>query len=100
MGATGTTTVSALRHYEAHHGRPAKVVVMPMIATPEFLRKVLKECPSAVVYTARLDRGLSPPDVLAAIPGERWDEEVGLDDQDYIVPGAGGMGEILNNSWC
>jgi len=100
MGATGTTTSAAIHHYETRHGRPSRVVVMPMIATPEFLRKVLKECPKAVVYTARLDRGLSPPDVLARIPGERWDEEVGLDSHDYIVPGAGGMGEILNNSWC
>jgi uracil phosphoribosyltransferase len=29
----------------------------------------------------------------------RWDEERGLDDHHYIVPGAGGVGEVLNNAW-
>ena len=24
----------------------------------------------------------------------------GLDGKSYIVPGAGGMGEVINNSWC
>ncbi|MHC4895382.1 MAG: uracil phosphoribosyltransferase, partial [Planctomycetota bacterium] len=64
-----------------------------------FLRQVtaLDECVS--VITARLDRGLSPPDVLACVPGERWSEERGLNDQSYIVPGAGGVGEVLNNAW-
>jgi uracil phosphoribosyltransferase len=100
MGATGATTVRAVRHYLEHHGRPARVVLMPMMATPEYLRAVLGAIDQAVVYTARLDRGLSAPDVLAALPGERWDEERGLDGHGYIVPGAGGMGEVLNNSWC
>ena len=100
MGATGSTTCEVVRLYRRRHGTPAKIVCMPMIATPEFLRRVLDEAPGAVVYTARLDRGLSPRDVLRAVPGERWAEERGLDDHDYIVPGAGGMGEILNNSWC
>ena len=44
-------------------------------------------------------RSLSPPDVLACVPGERWAEEVGLNDHHYIVPGAGGLGEIMNNSF-
>jgi uracil phosphoribosyltransferase len=100
MGATGATTVRAVRHYLEHHGRPARVVSMPMMATPEYLRAVLGAIDQAVVYTARLDRGLSAPDVLAALPGGRWDEERGLDGHGYIVPGAGGMGEVLNNSWC
>jgi hypothetical protein len=45
-----------------------------------------------------LDRGLSPTDVLATVPGERWAEERGLNDRQYIVPGAGGVGEIMNNA--
>jgi hypothetical protein len=52
------------------------------------------------VYTARVDRGMSPPEVQAAPPGARWAEERGLDDEDYIVPGAGGVGEVLNQSWA
>lgn len=100
MGATGSTLVRALRHYEESYGRPARVLVLPMIATPEFLRRVLGEIDQAVIYAARLDRGLSSPEVLAAMPGAQWERERGLDEHDYIVPGAGGMGEVLNNSWC
>ena len=100
MGATGSTTIRAVRHYLQHYGRPARLVAMPMIATPEYLRAVLEALENLVVYTARLDRGLSPPDVHETIPGTRWREERGLDDHGYIVPGAGGMGEVLNNSWC
>jgi len=37
---------------------------------------------------------------LATIPGERWDEEKGLNERHYIVPGAGGLGEIINNSFA
>ena len=55
--------------------------------------------PDIVIYALRLDRGLSPADVLATVPGTRWDEERGLNDHQYIVPGAGGVGEILNNAW-
>lgn len=100
MGATGSTTVRAVRHYLENHGTPAKVVALPMIATPEYLRNVLDRFADLVVYTARIDRGLSPPDVLALPPGTAWERERGLDARSYIVPGAGGMGEVLNNSWC
>ncbi|HTF87515.1 MAG TPA: uracil phosphoribosyltransferase [Planctomycetota bacterium] len=100
MGATGSTTIRAVRHYLEHHGRPARIVAMPMIATPEYLRAVLGGIDNLVVYTARLDRGLSPDDVHDALPGARWSEERGLNEKGYIVPGAGGMGEVLNNAWC
>jgi uracil phosphoribosyltransferase len=100
MGATGATATRLLRHYLTEWGRPAKVIALPMIATPEFLRCVLEEFEDLVVYTARIDRGLSDPDVLASIPGTYWDRERGLDDKSYIVPGAGGMGEVINNAWC
>ncbi|MFN0244053.1 MAG: uracil phosphoribosyltransferase [Planctomycetota bacterium] len=100
MGATGATTLRALRHYRAQHGTPRKIVALPMIATPEYLRAVLEEFETLVVYTARLDRGLSDPDVLATVPGTHWDRERGLDSHSYIVPGAGGMGEVINNAFC
>jgi uracil phosphoribosyltransferase len=83
-----------------HHGRPARIVAMPMIATPEYLRAVLGGIDNLVVYTARLDRGLSAEEVLDTPPGTRWNEERGLNDKGYIVPGAGAMGEVLNNAWC
>ncbi len=100
MGATGSTTIRAVRHYLEHHGQPNRIVAMPMIATPEYLRAVLDGIKNLVVYSARLDRGLSPADVHETAPGTRWSEERGLNDQGYIVPGAGGMGEVLNNAWC
>lgn len=99
MGATGQTTVRALEHYVENYGRPSKIVALPMISTPEYLRTVL-EVDDLVVYTARLDRGMSDPDILATVPGTHWDRERGLNDKSYIVPGAGGMGEVINNSWC
>jgi hypothetical protein len=37
--------------------------------------------------------------VLATVPGERWADERGLTDHHYIVPGGGGLGEIMNNSF-
>jgi len=100
MGATGKTTVRALQHYLQHFGRPRKVIALPMIATPEFLRALLEEFEDLVIYTARLDRGMSDSEVLATVPGTYWDREKGLDSKSYIVPGAGGMGEVINNSWC
>lgn len=100
MGATGGTILRALEHLRAEHGDPARLILIPLICTPEFLRAVLGIDLEVSVYTARVDRGMSPPEVLAALPGERWSEERGLDDEDYIVPGAGGVGEVLNHSWA
>jgi len=99
MGATGSTTLKALEHYQKQHGTPKRIIALPMIATPEYLRAVL-QVEGLVVYTARLDRGLSPDEVLESPPGVHWDDERGLDDNSYIVPGAGGIGEVLNNAWC
>ena len=100
MGATGSSMVSAVKYYQtALVGRPAKCVAMHLIVTPEYLRKVITEHPDLVIYALRLDRGLSPERVLRTEPGTCWDEERGLNDRHYIVPGAGGVGEILNNAW-
>jgi uracil phosphoribosyltransferase len=100
MAATGTSMISALDHYKTRlEGKPARCVAMHLIVTPEYLRNVLAAHPETVVYGLRLDRGLSAADVLASVPGARWSEERGLDDHQYIVPGAGGVGEILNNAW-
>jgi uracil phosphoribosyltransferase len=100
MGATGASMSSAIDHYKHHlEGTPARCIAVHLIVTPEYLRRILKAHPDVQVYALRVDRGLSPPDVLATIPGTRWDEERGLDDHHYIVPGAGGVGEILNNAW-
>lgn len=99
MGATGGSLAHAMHHYLEHHGRaPARMIALNLIVTPQYLRRLRDEHPDVHVYALRLDRGMSPPDVLACRPGERWDEESGLDAQDYIVPGGGGFGELMNNS--
>jgi uracil phosphoribosyltransferase len=100
MGATGGTIARAVEVYrEAHGGPPAKIIAMHLMATPEALLRVTTVCPELVLYTARLDRGLSSTDVLATAPGFHWDKERGLNDVQYVVPGAGGLGELLTNSW-
>jgi uracil phosphoribosyltransferase len=100
MAATGSSLVSALDHYVTRlEGVPGRCITMHLIITPECLRHVLGKHPTTTVYAFRLDRGASADDVLATVPGTRWDEERGLDDHQYIVPGAGGIGEILNNAW-
>lgn len=100
MGATGATICKAVEVYsELTGGPPAKVVALHLMVTPEALRRVTRELPTAKVYAARLDRGLSSPEVLASPPGLHWDKERGLNDVHYVVPGAGGLGELLTNSW-
>ena len=41
---------------------------------------------------------MSSQDVLADVPGRQWSKE-SLTDKQYIVPGGGGFGELMNNSW-
>ena len=100
MGATGSSMVSAMNHYKTKlDGKPGKCIAMHLIVTPEYLKNMLTAHPETVIYALRIDRGLSAGDVLATIPGTRWEEERGLDEHQYIVPGAGGVGELLNNAW-
>jgi uracil phosphoribosyltransferase len=100
MGATGSTVTKVLGHYaDERRGAPTKVIAVHLIITPEYLRHVRASHPEVIVYALRLDRGLSPADVLESVPGARWDEERGLTDHHYIVPGGGGLGEVMNNSF-
>jgi uracil phosphoribosyltransferase len=99
MGATGTSMVRAMDFYRAlSGGPPARFVAVHLIVTPEYLRRVLGSGHDVHVHAIRLDRGCSPADVMAGVPGARWDEERGLNGDDYIIPGAGGLGELLNNT--
>ena len=100
MGATGNTICSALAHYKNVVGGAAKrYVALHLIVTPEYLRRTLRDHPDLHIIALRVDRGLSEPTVLKAVPGEYWDLERGLDDKHYIVPGGGGFGEVMNNSF-
>ena len=58
-----------------------------------------EEHPGMVIFALRLDRGLSDEAVLRTVPGTFWDREKGINEKGYIVPGAGGLGEVMNNSW-
>lgn len=100
MAATGTSLDAVLQTYKSlPGGPPRRLVALHLIVTPEYLRRMTRVHPDLEIYAVRLDRGLSSPEVLATPPGTRWEEEVGLNSVQYIVPGAGGVGELLNNSW-
>jgi uracil phosphoribosyltransferase len=100
MGATGGSICAAASLYRQKGMQPpGKIILLNLIVTPQYLKKVQVTHPEAIVYAVRLDRGLSTPDVLKAAPGERWDEENGLNELQYIVPGGGGFGEIMNNAY-
>ena len=98
MGATGGTIVEAVNLYK-NQGKALKYIAIHCIVTPEYIRKILSHHPDLIVYAIRLDRGLSTAKVLDSIPGTYWDEERGLNDKHYIVPGGGGFGEIMNNAY-
>jgi uracil phosphoribosyltransferase len=100
MGATGSSLCRAIDMYKQKvEGRPRKIVNLHLIVTPEYLRTFKERHPDVVVYALRLDRGMSPDHVFDCVPGEKWSEERGLNDKQYIVPGGGGFGEIMNNAY-
>ena len=99
MGATGTSMAAAIDLYKSRpEGPPAKLFALHLIVTPEYLAHMKARHPDVEVWAVRLDRGMSAPDLLATVPGTHWDQERGLNDKHYIVPGAGGLGELLNNA--
>ncbi len=100
MGATGGSLATAIKTYKDKvPGTARRFICMHLVVTPEYLKKQTTENPDAVIYALRLDRGLSPPEVFDTVPGTYWEKERGLDDKQYIVPGGGGFGEIMNNAY-
>lgn len=104
MGATGGTVCRAVEVYrELGNGSsdqgPLAIAALHLMITPEAIQRVTSMHPGVKIYAARLDRGLSSERALDSEPGTYPDEERGLNDVQYIVPGAGGMGELLTNSW-
>ena len=100
MGATGGTLVSAIDHYEKEvAGSATAYIAIHLIVTPEYLKKVSSHSKKIQVFALRVDRGLSSPEILNTPLGQHWDREKGLNEKQYIVPGAGGLGELLNNAY-
>ena len=100
MGATGGTLCRAIDAYTHKvQGHPKAIIALHLIVTPEYIQRVHSEYPDVKITALRLDRGLSDPEILASIPGTFPEREVGLNSTQYIVPGAGGLGEILNNAF-
>jgi uracil phosphoribosyltransferase len=99
MGATGGTIDEAVSLYKHRAGKALKYIALHCIVTPEYLKKIRDTHPDLKIYAIRLDRGLSPRDVLDSEPGTHWERERGLNDKHYIVPGGGGFGEIMNNAY-
>jgi len=99
MGATGNTLAVAADLYKGHPaGAPKRIMALHLIVTPEYLRHMAKLHPDVQIWALRLDRGLSSDAILATVPGLHPHEERGLNERHYIIPGAGGMGELLNNT--
>ena len=100
MGATGTTISECLHLYKQQQmGAAQKMIALHLIITPEYIKKITETHPEVLIYSIRLDRGLSPKAVLESLPGTHWEHERGLNENGYIVPGGGGFGEIMNNSF-
>ena len=100
MGATGGSMCDAVNVYKSTiSGTAKKLIALHLIITPEYVHRVTAEHPDLIVYALRLDRGLSDAEVLASVPGAYPEREKGLNEHQYIVPGAGGLGEIINNSY-
>lgn len=100
MGATGSSTTAAIDLYLKKYCEkaPRKFIALHFIVTPEYLKHMKRHADVLEIFSLRLDRGLSSTEVLKTKLGEKWDKEKGLNENGYIVPGAGGIGEILNNS--
>ena len=100
MGATGGSLSTAIEMYKKKvPGKMRKIICLHLIVTPEYVRRITTDHPDVAIYALRLDRGLSPAEVFGTAPGELWEKERGLDDRQYIVPGGGGMGEVMNNAY-
>lgn len=100
MGATGGSLSTAINTYKQKvPGNARRFVCVNMIVTPEYLRRLTTEHPDVLIYAVRVDRGLSPPEIFNTVPGTHWDKERGLNEKQYIVPGGGGFGEIMNNAY-
>ncbi len=78
MGATGHSVSEVIDFYQKKFGRPKKFVVVNLVITPQYIKRVEKIPAPISLYAARLDKGLTK--------------------DDFIYPGLGGVGEIVSNT--
>ncbi len=101
MGATGASISKVIDFYKNNvAGKPLAILALHLIVTPEYLLRMTTDHPDVKIYALRLDRAASSKRALESKPGEFWAEESGLTDKQYILPGGGGFGELINNSFC
>jgi uracil phosphoribosyltransferase len=100
MGATGSSIECLINYYrETFPNHSAHFIVLNLIITPEFVQKLSNmKNEKLSLFTLRLDRANSTSDALTKKPGEDQSNESGLNEMSYILPGAGGMGELINNA--
>jgi uracil phosphoribosyltransferase len=99
MGATGASLSHTVGLYKTAASKPRKLLSLHLIVTPEFIARMRVDHPEVSIYALRLDRGMSSEAALQSGLGEFPEAESGLNEVQYIVPGAGGVGELLNNSF-
>ena len=78
MGATGGSIEEVVNFYQKKYDKPKRFVVVNLVVTPQYLKRLQKIKTPLSVYAARLDKGLTK--------------------DDFIYPGLGGVGEIINNT--
>jgi uracil phosphoribosyltransferase len=78
MGATGGSMHQVIDFYEKNYGPAKKYIAVHAVITPQYLKKLATIKAPLSVYAARQDLGLTA--------------------DDFIYPGLGGMGEIINNT--
>jgi hypothetical protein len=99
-GAVDDMMAATISHYKSQVEGPArKFLTLHLIVRPEYLKRVSEAHPSIEIYSIRLDRSPSAEAILRSPPGKHWDQEKGLNEHDYIVPGGGGFGEIMDISF-
>jgi uracil phosphoribosyltransferase len=100
MGATGRSMSEVVGYYKENvSGKALRYVAMHLIVTSEYIQFMHDRHPDLEIFAYRVDRGLSSEKILQSELGQYPKEEKGLNERQYIVPGAGGVGEIINNSF-
>ena len=101
MGATGSTITRVLDHYRADRGRASRPRSSRCTASspPSTCGTCGRATPRSSSTRCGSTAASRAPEVLQTVPGTRWDEERGLNEHHYIVPGGGGFGEIINNAF-